>query len=211
MAVTKRATDHLSVYTMELLAIPLAAECVQEVRPDRLVICSDSCAALMSLNACVSQSRQDVLYEVLRCLYRVKNIVMFLWVPGHVGVEGNDKVHSIAKQAPKHPNVEMELSINKAEAKGLIRTVVKNKWQVLWNRESKGRHLYKIQEQMGSGRSSGPREESVVTRLGLGHTRLNSTLKVVGNHPSGRCDHCQEEMNTREHVLFQCQKYDERK
>ena len=86
----------------------------------------------------------------------------------------------------------------------LIRTVVKNNWQELWNMEREGRHLYKIQEKVGAGRSSGRerREESVVTRLRLGHT---STLKLLGKHPIGRCDHCQEEME--EYVLFQCQKY----
>jgi ribonuclease HI len=42
VAVTKRATDHLSVYTLELLAILLAAEWEEEVRPDRVVNCSDS-------------------------------------------------------------------------------------------------------------------------------------------------------------------------
>jgi hypothetical protein len=54
-----------------------------------------------------------------------------------VGVEGNEEVDVIAKQALKHPNVEMELSISKAEAKGLIIRVVKNKWQELWNKEGK--------------------------------------------------------------------------
>jgi ribonuclease HI len=133
VAVTKRATDHLSVYTMELLAILLAAVCVEEVRPDRVVICSDLRAALIhlySLHSFVSQSRQDLLYEVLQCLYRVKQmgiLVMFLWVPAHVGVEGNEKVEIIAKQTLKRPNVEMELSISKTEANELIRTVVKNK------------------------------------------------------------------------------------
>jgi hypothetical protein len=47
---TKRATDNLSVYTRVLLAILLTEEWVEEVRPDRVVICSDSCAALMTLN-----------------------------------------------------------------------------------------------------------------------------------------------------------------
>jgi ribonuclease HI len=45
--------------------------------------------------------------------------VMFLWVPAHVGVEGNEEVDAIAKQPLKHPNVEMDLSFSKAEAKGL--------------------------------------------------------------------------------------------
>ena len=66
MAVTKRTKDHLSVYTMELLAILLFAEWVEE--PDIVVIYSDSCAALIKLKSFVSQSRQDVLYEVLQCL-----------------------------------------------------------------------------------------------------------------------------------------------
>jgi hypothetical protein len=49
---------------MGLLAIHLAAEWVEEVRPDREVIFSDSCAALMSLNSFVSQSRQYALYMI---------------------------------------------------------------------------------------------------------------------------------------------------
>ena len=53
-----------------------------------------------------------------------------------------------------------------------------------------GKYLYKSQEKVGAGRSSGRerREERVFTRLRLGHTKLNSTLKVVGKHLTGRCD-----------------------
>ena len=78
----------------------------------------------------------------------------------------------------------------------LIRTVVKNKWQAMWNREGKGRNLYKIQEN-GGGRDVlrlRRGEESVITKLRLGHTRLNSTLKLVGKHTTGRCKHRQENM-----------------
>ena len=54
------------------MAVLLSTEWVGEVRSDRVVICSDLHAALVSLNSFVSQSRHDVLYEVLQCLYRVK-------------------------------------------------------------------------------------------------------------------------------------------
>ena len=69
----------------------------------------------MSLKSCVSQGRQDLLYEVFQCLYRVKQMgefVMFLWVPTHVEVEGNEEVDIIAKKTLKHPNVETEFSIS---------------------------------------------------------------------------------------------------
>ena len=58
-------------------------------------------------------------------------------------------------------------------------------------------------------RSTGrtPREETIISRLRFGHTRLNCTLFKIGKHNAGRCEYCNEE-ETLEHVTLYCQKYD---
>lgn len=50
-------------------------------------------------------------------------------------------------------------------------------WQAQWDRESKGRHLYNIQKEVGKGAkvSESRRDEVVMARLRIGHTLLNST------------------------------------
>ena len=46
------------------------------------------------------------------------------------------------------------------------------------------------------------REEAIFTRLSVGHSQLNKTLHVIGKHPTGKCEYCQE-TETVEHVLIQ--------
>ena len=74
----------------------------------------------------------------------------------------------------------------------------------------KGRWLYRIKRIVGVIRSTGRtrKEETIISRLRFGHTRLNSTLFKIGKHNSGRCEYCNEE-ETLEHVYYvYCQKYD---
>ncbi len=33
-------------------------------------------------------------------------------------------------------------------------------------------------------------EENILTRLRVGHTMLNKTLKIINKHPTGLCEHC---------------------
>ncbi len=50
------------------------------------------------------------------------NFTGFIWVPVHVGVEGNEKVDIVAKQTLRIKQVDLQVSLSKAEAKVLIRT-----------------------------------------------------------------------------------------
>lgn len=52
------------------------------------------------------------------------------------------------------------------------------------------------------------REETVTSRVGFGHTGLNSTLFTIGKRSTGRCDYCEQD-ETIEHVIVNCEKYAE--
>ncbi len=102
----------------------------------------------------------------------------------------------------------MKIIYSKSEAKVIVKNNKIKEWQYNWDREVTGRHYYRIQEKVGCRRvcKGNNKTEGIITRLRMGHTGLNKTLHLIGKHPSGVCDHCQEEESV-EHILCHCQKY----
>uniref|UniRef100_A0A8D0CT46 RNase H type-1 domain-containing protein n=2 Tax=Sander lucioperca TaxID=283035 RepID=A0A8D0CT46_SANLU len=100
-SIKKRLSDHLSVYTTELMAVLLALQWIEEKGLPKTVIASDSFSALSSIRTGRSSSRTDIINEIFIVLYRMKIkglFTTFIWVPAHAGVEGNEKVDILAKQ-----------------------------------------------------------------------------------------------------------------
>jgi len=50
------------------------------------------------------------------------------------------------------------------------------------------------------------REETTMNRLRTGHSKLNSTLRIMGKHPTGFCEDCQTPEKV-EHAIVNCRKY----
>ncbi len=50
------------------------------------------------------------------------------------------------------------------------------------------------------------KEQVIINRLRIGHCKLNKSLHVMGKHPTGLCDKCQEE-ETIKHIFISCKKY----
>ncbi len=147
--ISKIIIDGVSVFTSEIVAIILGLQWIEEVRPERVVICSDSAAALSSLNS-KETSRDDLLLEIFTIMLRIQRAgtdVQFCWVPAHIGVEGNEKADEIAKRALKlNENEIMKIPYWKGEAKSLIIKAVRDLWQKKWDTDNKGRHYYNIQK-----------------------------------------------------------------
>jgi ribonuclease HI len=88
----KKLNEGISVYTAEMIALLGAVEWIEEVRPLRAVICSDSSSSLISLKRNHSESRPDILLVIQQILYHIQMMglsAVFLWVPAHIGVKGN--------------------------------------------------------------------------------------------------------------------------
>ena len=68
-----------------------------------------------------------------------------MWVPAHVGVEGNEVEDVAAKGALRHEEEGVRVEMGVAEWRSRVREVMLDRWQDEWRVETKGRHLYGIQ------------------------------------------------------------------
>ncbi|XP_039535824.1 uncharacterized protein LOC120484610 [Pimephales promelas] len=111
----ERVSDHVSVFTGELLAIMVAINKISEMGINKTLICSDSSSALMCLEAQKSDTRQDIVLEILQILFMMQQknkIVQFLWVPAHTGVAGNEAADKLAKHSMAKENIDIQIGCN---------------------------------------------------------------------------------------------------
>ena len=181
-----RLRDHGSIFTAELTAIDLALDIADELAGANVntVICSDSQASLQALqnddfsNPIVLNIRERIFHMT----ERGHNITLF-WIPGHVNIEGNEKVDKLAKNSLNFDFGTPEDNFCKlpyTDLKTLVKPFIKAKWQSLWNQqEDKDNKLFEIQSEIGlwpnSSRRS-RREEIILSRLRIGHTLTHSYL-----------------------------------
>ena len=209
--VGRRVTDDLAVYTAELIAVWLALQWMEENRPEKAVIASDSSSALISIKTWQSKSRQDIVWNIAQIsnvLQKAGTKLLFVWVPAHIGVAGNELADECAKKAASNSSVDLEVDYSKAEIKSIVKRKMREQWQSLWDSGVTGRHLHDIQGKIepcrSSNRSKG--EEDALSRMRFGHTRLNNTLAIIKKHADGKCQFC-DSPETLEHVICHCPCY----
>ena len=115
-----------------MTGIIIALRWIEEVKPLRTVICTDSMAALHSLDT-GHLSREELVIEIRHLLLQIRNlgiIIQFCWVPAHMGIKVNEEADKIAK---KHILENKYLGINvpmgKREANSIIKSVIIQNWQ----------------------------------------------------------------------------------
>lgn len=70
----------------------------------RYVVCWDSSSVLVSTGKMSSDSRQDIVFDILHLLYRIKHRgieVDFLWLPVNIGVDAMNRTISLKRCSKK--------------------------------------------------------------------------------------------------------------
>ena len=133
-----------------------------------------------------------------------KEIIM-CWIPGYIGVNGNERADSAAKSAlDLSPD---NTSIPYTDLKPQINRFFVTKWQQCWN-DSINNKPFQIKPALGEwkfGRLAFRKsrmEQVIISRLRIGHTRLTHSFILEQEQPP-QCLTCQTPY-TIKHILMEC-------
>ena len=194
-----RLPDGSSIFTAETKAIDMALNYVRNNSLNKkFVIFSDSLSVLKSLNHTVSKHPkiQNVI-EKHHELQRTKEI-LFCWLPSHVGIRGNEATDVKAKTS-----LDIGISNLILPFKPFINRYILSKWQMSWDRATFSK-LHEVKPVLGINTiyRSLRREEVVLTRLRIGHTRLTHSY-LLKREDQPLCIRCNEPFTVK-HFLLDC-------
>ena len=197
-----RLPDGSSIFTAESKAIDMALYYVMNNSlENKFVIFSDSLSVLKSLNHTSSKNPkiQNVI-EKHHELSKTKEI-LFCWLPSHVGIKGNEAADVKAKAS-----LDLEISNFKlpcTDFKSFINRYILSKWQLSWDRATFNK-LHEIKPVLGKNNiyRSLRREEVVLTRQRIGHTRLTHSY-LLKREDQPFCISCNEPFTVK-HFLIDC-------
>lgn len=151
------------------------------------LIVSDSLSVLQSLKSLytrdpMTQMIQSAISNLIEHSFRIT----FLWVPSHIGINGNELADSAARSSTIEHCLDVEL-IKRSDIKIFLQNKILNK-----SAYSK----YNL-----------PREDTTKAhRLRIGHTALTHQ-HLLRAEPAPRCPHC-DVVLTVQHIICECPHYD---
>lgn len=196
-----------SIFTAEKYAIWQALRyCEMTADVGYFLIASDSQAALKSLlNRMSGDELTRMCLEVVKVLHTRGTRISFLWIPGHVGIEGNDRADGAARRAAAKEEIDVPLILT-SDRMALIAELAMNEWQQIW--EHSETHLSDIKPSVTSLRPLLylPRRENVIFhRLRLGHTALTHDFIFRREEPPV-CISCNIRLTVK-HIICDCPKF----
>lgn len=201
---TAHRLNHIaSIFTGETHAILSALQNQSELN-DKIAIITDSLSAIQSL-AQIYPSHptiQNIKSELFR-LHNLNTEVVFIWVPSHVGIKGNEEVDKVATTATKNDQLPLIQAIPHIDVQQWLKRLFHQKWQAQWHTQSSNK-LYEIQPTIGpTSRLPNCRKHQVIlTRLKIGHTRYTHKFLMEKSNPP-ICHIC-DVPQTVKHFLTEC-------
>ena len=195
---------NLSVFTAELVAIHIALKWIKTNEAHKCVILSDSLSALQAIENISLTSRPDLIHNIILQINKLRQEgyqIEFAWIPSHVGIEGNEKADTLAKQGSEH-GIQLPLLPSKTEICAVIKSKMKSKFHSYLTTSLKPenpviKHLPTKTVQYGNNRL----EDIKYTRLRLGWGKMELLEKM---QKPLHCRSCGIRLTT-DHIFFDTQ------
>ena len=119
-----------------------------------------------------------------------------------MGIQGNDKADSLAKAAINIPPYKTS-KLPYTDLKHKIKQIISKRWQQLWdeNAQNKLRQIEPLLKERKREASNTRKEETILSRLRIGHTRLTHNF-ILKEEPPPKCP-CGNHYTIR-HILIEC-------
>ncbi|GFO41939.1 RNA-directed DNA polymerase from mobile element jockey [Plakobranchus ocellatus] len=199
--------DGASVLSAELEGIALALTEIKKLTKyhKNFDIFSDSLSALQAI-----QSKNFKIIDIRRQYNVIRKFppyvhISFVWIPAHVGIQGNENVDKLAKAALNRASCSGK-SICYSDLKPKINTYINSVWQRDWDAEGANK-LHEVLPNLGEdlhrrGDGGGRKQETAMCRLRLGHTWLTQSY-LLKNEEQPFCYAC-DSLYTVRHILIEC-------
>ncbi|KAL5015900.1 hypothetical protein ScPMuIL_005489 [Solemya velum] len=154
----------------------------EESHDREFIIFSDSLSCLQALHSL--KFKNPIISTILAkhsCLLSREKTVVLCWLPSHVGIRGNERVDSAAKEALNSPITDFKMLYT--DFHYYIFKYIRTIWQSRWN-EATSNKLHDLKPILGDWRGAYRnirREEVVLCRCRIGHTLLTHSFILKGD------------------------------
>ncbi|XP_026819514.1 uncharacterized protein LOC113558217 [Rhopalosiphum maidis] len=196
-----------SIYTAEALAILLAIKYINKKENQKHIILSDSLSTLISVQNKFNPS--DIAIQIQNRLEEANqknNNIIIMWVPGHIGIIGNEKADKQAKLAISSPDSQYINISSYSDIRKQIKQDTTLLWQNIWTTQNN--KLNEVKQTVKRWRRNpniSTSNEKKLNRARIGHTRLTHEYLMTKSDPP-ICQSCGTTI-TIKHIFEECRTY----
>ena len=213
LATAWRLPPTASILTAELFAIREGLHyALSLASPCSIALFSDSLTALQLIHSHCPRSHHHLTFSIHHLLFQLTTsgrTIHLQWVPSHVGVVGNTVADKAAAQAHSHPTT-VDLPTDQTDLLTDLMTACRRHWDTTLTDALQYTRLGDIRQDTRRHwwtHSPCRALDTAITRLRIGHTRLNSHLHRLGMTDTPHCPWCPTQLDTPEHLLLHCPRH----
>lgn len=201
-----RLNNKSSVVTTELYAI---FECLKHIQnnstTNKFCICSDSSSSLLMIEPTSSNYIVRNIINLLISTEFIHKRIVFIWVPAHVNIHGNECVDKLAKAATILPTIAFNHLLY-SDYRILVKEQLFTEWATTWSNitpQQNKLRLIKSNVRKWNYNNNKRRDSVVLTRIRIGHTLLTHEFLMTKTDPP-MCNTCGNTQLTIRHIIEDC-------